>query len=74
MIDNALATLATDADEAALRRVIEKQYLAKLARGEREKVLAALARRGFSPRLARTVLADYAPNDGATEPDELFDC
>ncbi len=74
LIDNALATLAQDADEAALRRVIEKQYLAKLARGEREKVLAALARRGFSPRLARTVLADYAPNDGATEPAELFDC
>ncbi|MDD2992605.1 MAG: regulatory protein RecX [Pygmaiobacter sp.] len=74
LTDNALAGLREDADETALRRVIEKQYLAKLARGEREKVLAALARRGFSPRLARTVMADYLPNNGATEPAELFDC
>lgn len=73
LIDDALASLSGDADEAALRRVIEKQYLAKLARGEREKVLAALARRGFSPRLARTVLAEYALGDD-TDSNEPFDC
>ncbi len=73
LIDDALGSLSGDADEAALRRVIEKQYLAKLARGEREKVLAALARRGFSPRLARTVLAEYALGDD-TDSNEPFDC
>jgi len=74
LIDTALSSLAGDADEAALRRVIEKQYLAKLARGEREKVLAALARRGFSPRLARAVLADYTQNEAGPDPATLFDC
>lgn len=74
LIDDALASLSGDADEAALRRVIEKQYLAKLARGEREKVLAALARRGFSPRLARTVLAEYALGDDTLDTAEPFDC
>lgn len=74
LIDAALGSLAGDADEAALRRVIEKQYLAKLARGEREKVLAALARRGFSPRLARAVLADYTQNEAGPDPATLFDC
>ena len=74
LIDKALGSLAGDADEAALRRVIEKQYLVKLARGEREKVLAALARRGFSPRLARAVLADYTQNEAGPDPATLFDC
>lgn len=74
LIDDALASLSGDADEAALRRVIEKQYLAKLARGEREKVLAALARRGFSPRLARTVLAEYALGEDTLDTAEPFDC
>jgi len=74
LIDKALGSLAGDADEAALRRVIEKQYLVKLARGEREKVLAALARRGFSPRLARAVLADYTQNEAGPAPATLFDC
>ena len=74
LIDTALEGLSDDADEAALRRVIEKQYLTKLARGECEKVLAALARRGFSPRLARTVLAEYAQNETDLDPATLFDC
>ena len=34
--------------EAACLAVVEKHYRAKLAAGQREKVLAALARRGFS--------------------------
>ena len=35
-------------DRAACLAVVEKHYRAKLAAGQREKVLAALARRGFS--------------------------
>ena len=39
--------------------MIDKQYLSKLARGETEKVVAALARRGFSAREARAAVAEF---------------
>ena len=44
--------------EAACRAVVEKHYRAKLAAGQREKVLAALARRGFSYGEAKAAVSE----------------
>lgn len=59
-IDDALAALAGEGDEspdaAACRALVEKQYRRKLAAGETDKVLAALARRGFSLADARAAV------------------
>lgn len=46
-----------DPEEAAARALVERQYAAKLAAGKRDQVAAALARRGFSHAIIRTVLA-----------------
>lgn len=46
-----------DPEEAAARALVERQYSAKLAAGKRDQVAAALARRGFSHAIIRTVLA-----------------
>lgn len=46
-----------DPEEAAARVLVERQYAAKLAAGKRDQVAAALARRGFSHAIIRTVLA-----------------
>ena len=56
--DELRAALPQD-EGGAIRGVIEKQYLSKLARGETEKVVAALARRGFSAREARAAVAEF---------------
>lgn len=49
--DVALAIEAAQVDdEAAALRLVRKMYMEKLARGERQKVMAALARRGFAHR------------------------
>lgn len=58
LVEDALAALPQD-EGGAIRGVIEKQYLSKLARGETEKVVAALARRGFSAREARAAVAEF---------------
>ena len=54
-------------EEATLRRLIERQYAAKLAVGRRDAVAAALLRRGFSGALVRRVLSQWA------QPQEDFD-
>lgn len=46
-----------DPEETAARALVERQYAAKLAAGKRDQVAAALARRGFSHAIIRTVLA-----------------
>lgn len=46
-----------DPEEAAARALVERQYAAKLAADKRDQVAAALARRGFSHAIIRTVLA-----------------
>ncbi|MBC5581030.1 RecX family transcriptional regulator [Anaerofilum sp. BX8] len=58
LVEDALAGLPQD-EGGAIRGVIEKQYLSRLARGETEKVVAALARRGFSAREARAAVAEF---------------
>lgn len=59
LVEQALEELAPDGQQQALRQLIEKQYAARLARGEGQKVLAALVRRGFAPGEARAALAEY---------------
>lgn len=53
--ETALAALPEEEDET-LRRLVEKQYLSKLAAGKRDAVAAALARRGYRGSSIRRVL------------------
>lgn len=47
-----------DPDLASARALVERQYASKLARGKEPQVAAALARRGFSHSVIRTVLRE----------------
>ena len=67
LVDRTMADLTPEDEATALRRLVEKQYRTRLARGEAEKVLAALARRGFSPRLARTVVREFLAGTEGTD-------
>lgn len=49
IVEEVAAPLGQDDEQTALR-LIQKQYAQKLADGQREKVMAALARRGFTHR------------------------
>lgn len=65
-IDAALDELAPDETEAC-RAVLEKNYLRKLREGGRDKVIAALARRGFGYGVIKAALAqcgETAETDG----------
>lgn len=64
-IDAALDELAPD-ETAACRAVIEKSYLGKLRAGGRDKVIAALARRGFGYGSIKAALEQC----GAQQPDD----
>lgn len=60
LVEEVLAELPDD-EQDKLCRLIEKQYLSRLQRGERDKVLAALLRRGFSLFAARAAIDRFAP-------------
>ena len=47
-----------DPDLASARALVERQYASKLAQGKEPQVAAALARRGFSHSVIRTVLRE----------------
>ena len=48
-----------DPERAAVEALLQRQYAAKLAAGNRDQVAAALARRGFSHAVIREMLAEY---------------
>lgn len=52
----ALGDEEEDPDLASARALVERQYASKLAQGKEPQVAAALARRGFSHSVIRTVL------------------
>lgn len=54
----ALGDEEEDPDLASARALVERQYASKLAQGKEPQVAAALARRGFSHRVIRTVLQE----------------
>ena len=47
LIEQALSSIAREDETETIRPLLERQYRSKLAAGGREKVLAALVRRGF---------------------------
>lgn len=47
LIEQALSSIAQEDETETIRPLLERQYRSKLAAGGREKVLAALVRRGF---------------------------
>ena len=68
-VDTALAELAPDETQAC-RALIEKNYGRRLREGGRDKVIAALARRGFSYGAIRAALeqcGETADEDGSWE-------
>ncbi len=70
LIDDALDTLDTSQEDACYA-VIAKQYLRKLAQGDTQKVLAALARRGFPYGIAKAALARFdTPLQDFENPDD----
>lgn len=60
IVEEALSCSEIADDEKALK-VLRKGYLEKLRRGEREKVITALARRGFSQRDILRALDEIEP-------------
>lgn len=50
LIEQALSSIAREDETETIRPLLERQYRSKLAAGGREKVLAALVRRGFRTR------------------------
>ncbi|HIV86956.1 MAG TPA: recombination regulator RecX [Candidatus Pygmaiobacter gallistercoris] len=50
LIEQALSSIAQEDETETIRPLLERQYRSKLAAGGREKVLAALVRRGFRTR------------------------
>ena len=54
----ALGDEEEDPDLASARALVERQYASKLAQGKEPQVAAALARRGFSHSVIRTVLGE----------------
>lgn len=54
----ALGDEEEDPDLASARALVQRQYASKLAQGKEPQVAAALARRGFSHAVIRTVLAE----------------
>lgn len=66
IVDTVISELPEEED-ATLCALIEKSYLTKLQRGEKEKVVAALLRRGFSGRAVREAVARYLCADEQEE-------
>lgn len=66
IVDTVISEMPEEEDET-LCALIEKSYLAKLQRGEKDKVIAALLRRGFAGRAVREAVARYL---GADEQEE----
>ncbi|MEG2923638.1 MAG: RecX family transcriptional regulator [Oscillospiraceae bacterium] len=56
-------------DISAISAIIEKSYLSKLQNGERDKVIAALMRRGFAYREVKTAIEKYTDNYNDTNGD-----
>lgn len=56
-----------EADEAALRNLLEKQYGRKLAMGRTQQVQAALARRGFGGAAIRRALEQWREENPAED-------
>lgn len=54
----ALGDEEEDPDLASARALVQRQYASRLAQGKEPQVAAALARRGFSHAVIRTVLAE----------------
>lgn len=61
-VDTVISELPEEEDET-LSALIERSYLAKLRRGEKDKVVAALLRRGFSGRAVREAMLRYLGGD-----------
>lgn len=61
----------TDAD--ALVTVIEKRYISRLMRGEKDKVFAALMRRGFAAKDIKNALARYMSGNDNEDGDNYED-
>ncbi|MFV0412776.1 MAG: regulatory protein RecX [Oscillospiraceae bacterium] len=55
-IADAAVQAASISDEETALAIVERQYLQKLAAGQREKVMASLARRGFSSQVIRAAI------------------
>lgn len=69
LIADALDALDTgEGEQAAIRPLLERQYRGKLAAGGREKVLAALARRGFRTRDAIAAVDRFLAEEGLDGP------
>ncbi len=63
LIEEALEELG-ESETDTIRPLLERQYRARLAAGEREKVIAALRRRGFSGRDARQAVDRFVEEEG----------
>ena len=69
LIADALDALDTgEGEQAAIRPLLERQYRGKLAAGGREKVLAALVRRGFRTRDAIAAVDRFLAEEGLDGP------
>ena len=63
LIEEALEGLG-ESEIDTIRPLLERQYRARLAAGEREKVIAALCRRGFAGRDARQAVDRFVEEEG----------
>lgn len=71
LISTALQMAEPNDEENAYKVLKKGGYMEKLARGEREKVMAALARRGFGHSTIRTVV-DRALNEIKQNSEDMF--
>ncbi len=62
-----------DGDIQAACKLIEKMYLQKLKQGETQKVMAALARRGFTHRTIKAALEKISSEWELEEPEQAWD-
>ena len=68
LIEDALEELEGSEAET-IRPLLERQYRSRLLAGEREKVIAALRRRGFTGRDARAAVDRFLEEEGITSPE-----